>query len=314
MRIACLLPAASEIVAGLGAAQEMVARSHACDRPRSLLGLPVVTSTRIKAIAPGTAIHASVEATLADALSLFAVDVESLRRLAPDLVITQVQCDVCAVSETGLRRALAGLAGPRGDGADGADGIDLISLEARDLEGIFHDIARVAQAVDRAGAGARLIGEMRHRLAELAGIAAKAPFRPEVAIIEWVEPLMGSGHWMPELVSCAGGRLLFGATGARSPWIDWARLRAADPDALMVAPCGFSLDRAVKEARGLFALPGFADLRAVREGRVAVVDGEAHVNRPGPRIVETAEILAEWLHPSLFAPRHKGLGWLPLAP
>jgi iron complex transport system substrate-binding protein len=299
MRIVSLLPSATEIVAALGAADELVARSHECDFPDAVARLPILTEARIDASGSPADIHARMESAVADVLSVYRVDAEALGALAPDVVVTQAQCAVCAVSEDDVRTALKALAG-------GEAGPELVSLTAPDLAGIYDDIERVARALGRAAAGRRLTDTMRARITKIALEAADAEWKPRVLVIEWTDPPMAGGNWMPELVALAGGENLLSAPGAHSPWIDWEAVVAADPDAILITPCGFELERAMTELPLLAARPGWDDLRAVRAGAVAVADGNAYFNRPGPRIVESLEIMAEFLHPEIFDFGHEG--------
>jgi iron complex transport system substrate-binding protein len=298
-RIASLLPSATETIAALGAAQALVARSHECDEPAAIAHLPAVTAPKLNPHAAGAAIHAEVGALLAHALSIFEVDAARLRTLRPDVIVTQTQCEVCAVSLDDVTRALADWVGaaPR-----------LVALQPMSLADIFADIARVAAAIGRVGHGARLIADRRDRLARIAATAEALP-RPRVATLEWLDPPMAGGNWMPELVAMAGGDNLFGDAGQHSPWLAWEALRDADPDVILVLPCGFTLPRALSEMPGLASRPGWPALKAVRTGQVYVLDGHRHFNRPGPRLHESLEILAEILHPAHFHFGHEGRSW-----
>lgn len=297
LRIASLLPSATEIVAALGAADELVARSHECDFPPGIECLPVLTEAKIDASGGSAEIHKRMESAVADALSVYRVHEDALRRLAPDVIVTQAQCEVCAVSEDDVRRALAAWDG---------GGASLVSLTAADLAGVYDDIARVADALGRAEAGRAAVAALKARVEGIALDAAEAEWKPRVLVIEWMAPLMAGGNWMPELVALAGGESLLSAPGRHSPWIEWDDVIAADPDAIVIAPCGFDIARAMSDLDALTARPGWSELRALREGRVAIADGNAYFNRPGPRLVETLEILAEFLHPEIFDFGHEG--------
>ncbi|MFT5539289.1 MAG: iron complex transport system substrate-binding protein [Alphaproteobacteria bacterium] len=300
LRIVTLLPSATEIVACLGAVDELVARSHECDFPAGVERLPVLTSARIDFSGSSAEIHAQMEnvATNAttEALSIYKVDEVGLRRLAPDVVVTQAQCEVCAVSEDDVRAAIAGWEGAPA----------LVSLKAENLAGVYVDIINVAKALGREEIGVQAAGKMKDHITEIAFKASDANWKPRLLVIEWMEPLMAGGNWMPELVSLAGGENLLSEPGKHSPWINWEDIIAADPDAIICAPCGFELDRVIDDLPALTSRPGWADLRAVREGRFALADGNAYFNRPGPRLSESVEILAEFLHPELFDFGHEG--------
>lgn len=297
LRIASLLPSATEIVAVLGAADELVARSHECDYPESVARLPVLTAAKIDASGSSADIHARMESAVTDALSVYRVDVDELRRLAPDVVVTQAQCEVCAVSEGDVRAALASWTGRTPA---------LVSLRAEDLSGVYDDIRAVAAALGRPEAGDKAAAAMRERIERIALKASDATWKPRVLVIEWMEPLMSGGNWMPELVELAGAENLLSQAGRHSPWVTWEAVREADADAIIVAPCGFDIDRTLSDISALTARPGWDELSAVRAGRVAIADGNAFFNRPGPRLAESLEIIAEFLHPEIFDFGHEG--------
>jgi iron complex transport system substrate-binding protein len=300
-RVVSLLPSATEIVAALGFADALVGRSHECDFPPEVADLPVCTASKIDSEAGSEQIHRSVSALLAQALSVYRVDAERLRSLAPTHVVTQVQCEVCAVSLAEVEAALVGWIGetPR-----------LTPLNPAGLEDVFDDIERVAAALGAPERGSRLVGRMRERMERIAAAAAERPSpQPRVATIEWLSPLMTAGNWMPELIEMAGGVDLFGTPGRHSAWLEWETLRSADPDVLIVFPCGFPLGRVEAEIGILTARPGWDRLSAVRGGRVYLAEANQYFNRPGPRLAETLEILAEILHPEAFTFGHEGSGW-----
>lgn len=300
-RIVSLLPSATEIVAALGLEDALVGRSHECDFPAGVAALPACTEPLVDPRAPSEEIHRSVEALLSRALSVYRVDADRPRILRPTHVVTQVQCDVCAVSLEQVERALAGWTG------DPAPGV--VPLTAATLEEIHDDVRRVAKALGVAERGERLVAAMRRRLADIADATRDVARRPRVATIEWLSPLMSAGNWMPELVEIAGGDNVFGERGRHSPWLERSDIAEADPDVIAVFPCGFSLSRTVTESPLLETLSGWRQLRAVREGRVYLCEGNQFFNRPGPRVVETAEILAEILHPARFSFGHEGTDW-----
>jgi iron complex transport system substrate-binding protein len=303
-RVASLIASATEIVAALGARDQLVARSHECDYPADVTGLPAVTAPKLDITRPSGEIDRQVKALLEQALSVYRVDAEKLRDLAPDLIITQTQCEVCAVSLGDVETALA-------DWTDAAPRI--VSLAPNALADIFADIERVADALGLAERGRTLTAQMRARIDAVADHASRATRRPRIAAIEWIDPLMAAGNWVPELVALAGGENLFGESGRHSPWMEWRDLVAADPDVILVLPCGFDIARSIKEMRVLTARPDWHTLRAVRNDAVFVADGNQYFNRPGPRLVESLEILAELLHPDLFPARHAGTGWIRLS-
>jgi iron complex transport system substrate-binding protein len=302
-RVISLLPSATEIVAALGFADALVGRSHECDFPEEVLVLPVCTEPRLDPAGSSEEIHRSVGRLLAESLSVYRVDAERLRALSPTHVVTQVQCEVCAVSLEDVERALAGwtAARPR-----------LVALNPGSLDDVFEDVARVAAALGCPERGAQLVARLGERMERVAAVAAGLE-RPSVVTIEWLSPLMAAGNWMPELVAMAGGREVLGQAGRHSEWLPWDALRAADPEVLVVSPCGFALERVEREIEVLTTRPDWRELSAVRSGRVYLVEANQYFNRPGPRLVETLEILAEVLHPRAFAFGHEGTAWRPLA-
>ncbi len=185
----------------------------------------------------------------------------------------------------------------------------IVSLEPNSLEDVWHDIDKIARALEAPQLGARLIAQLKSRIAETTRKATSLRRRPTIACIEWIDPLMAAGNWMPELVEMAGGENLFGEAGKHSPWMTWEELEAKDPEVIAVLPCGFDLRRTREEMGPLTASPGWSELRAVREGRVCLTDGNQYFNRPGPRLVEALEMLAEILHPGEFDFGHRGTGW-----
>lgn len=302
-RVASLIASATEIVAALGARDLLVARSHECDFPADVAVLPAVTAPKLDIARPSGDIERQVKRLLEQALSVYRVDAERLRSLAPDIVVTQTQCEVCAVSQSDVEAALAQWTGARPR---------IVSLAPNALEDVFADIARVAAALGLAVRGQTLIAAMRQRIDAVAERVHALPDRPRVAAIEWIEPLMAAGNWVPELIALAGGDNLFSEAGKHSPWMDWRDLVRADPDVILVTPCGFDIVRSTREMPALTVLPEWNDLRAVRTDSVFVADGNQYFNRPGPRLVDSLEILAELLHPGAFPPRHAGTGWIRL--
>jgi len=299
-RIASLLPATTEIACALGLRERLVGRSHECDHPPDVAALPVLTAPRRPLEGPSGAIDARVRELVRDGLSLYEVDAEALRALRPDLVLTQDQCAACAVSLDDVEAALAAWTGgaPR-----------VVSVAPWTLREVWASIRAIADAAGVAARGAALARALSDRVASIGERAAGLGARPRLACLEWLDPPMDAGHWMPELVALAGGRSALGASGARSRAVDVEAIEAADPDAILLAPCGFDLPRTRRELPALLARPGFAALRAAREGRLYAADGNAFFNRPGPRLVESLEILAEMLHPGAFAFGHEGRGW-----
>ena len=300
-RIVTLLPSATEIVCALGFASQIVGRSHECDYPPSVRKLPALTEPKFDPEGSSGEIDQRVKTIVGDALSVYRVDADLLRELKPDVIVTQSQCEVCAVSMRDVEEAVAGwIGGPPPK---------IVSLAPYSLGDVLNDMGRVAMALDAGITGIEMVSQLNRRMTAIAQDAARAPIDPRVACIEWIDPLMAAGNWMPELVAMAGGENLFGVAGQHSPWMKFDELAAADPDVILIMPCGFDLERTAAETTALTAQPGWGSLSAVRSDRVFLADGNQYFNRPGPRIVESLEILAEILHPKLFSFGHQGIGW-----
>jgi iron complex transport system substrate-binding protein len=297
-RIVSLIASATEIVAALGQLDHLVGRSHECDYPESVLNLPACTRPRIAVDGDSREIDRLVKESARTSISIYEVFDDVLERLEPTHILTQIQCEVCAVSLRDVEQAIARGMKHRPQ---------IVSLQPDSLEEIWNDIRRVAGALGIAGRGDELVSGLQARMKTAAPVVDGPP--PRVTCIEWIEPLMAAGNWTPELVTMAGGVNLFGEAGRHSPWLTWEELRAADPDVLIVAPCGFDLPRTEPEMHWMTERPGWTDLRAVRTGRVYLADGNRYFNRPGPRVVETLEILTEVLYPERNLTRFLGEGW-----
>ena len=299
-RVVSLIASATETVAALGCEDRLVGRSHECDFPPAVRDLPVCTAAKLDVHADSAAIDRQVKALLADAVSIYSVDTEALEQLRPDVIVTQSQCEVCAVSLKDVEQAVCSLVASRPR---------IVAVEPNGLEDIWTSIHQVAEALEVTERGDKLIAELRRRLEGIRRRSSRLAERPTVACIEWIEPLMAAGNWVPELVEVAGGINLFGEVGKHSPWMSWEQLTARDPDVIVVLPCGWDISRSAGEMHWLTSRPEWTDLKAVRTGRVAITDGNQFFNRPGPRVVESAEILAEIFHPAEFNFGHRGTAW-----
>ncbi len=299
-RVISLIASATEIVCALGFADRLVGRSHECDFPDEVRRLPVVTEPKFLTQGTSAEIDRRVKDLLERALSVYRVDALRLRALRPDVIVTQSQCEVCAVTLSEVEQAVADWleARPR-----------IVSLEPTGLADLWTDIARVADALGVPERGAALVESLQERMATIAERTGGLAERPSVASIEWIDPLMAAGNWMPELVEKAGGVSLFGEAGKHSPGMRWEALVRADPEVIVVLPCGFDMARTRAEMPALTGRPDWRELRAVRAERVFLTDGNQYFNRPGPRLVESLEILAEILHPEAFHLGHEGTGW-----
>jgi iron complex transport system substrate-binding protein len=300
-RIITLLPSATEIVCALGFEAQLVGRSHECDYPPAVARLPVLTSPKFNAEGTSAEVDERVKRILADALSVYRVDVEVLRGLRPDVIVTQSQCEVCAVNIRDVEQAAADWVGgppPR-----------IISLAPYSLADVLADIERVGVELGEPERARKFVVELSHRMTAIEKQAAAANQRPAVGCIEWLDPLMVAANWMPELVTMAGGENLFGDAGQHSTAMKFDRLVEKDPDVILLMPCGFNMDRTAAELHALATQPGWDRLTAVREHQVYLTDGNQYFNRPGPRIADSLEILAEILHPQIFHFGHEGPGW-----
>lgn len=279
MRIVSLIPSATEIVAALGGWADLIGRSHECDFPDGVTALPALTAPRIDLGGGSAAIHAQVARALTDGLAIYRVDLDLLAELRPDVIVTQDQCEVCAASLAQVEEAVCAVLPTRPS---------IVSLKPNSLADVLDDFLRVATAVGRDARDA--VSVLQQRLGAASERGGKT--RPRLAFLEWIDPLMGPGLWTPELIALAGAEPVFGVAGAHTRARPATDLRDADPDIILVAPCGYTIEQSLAERHVLEGLPGWQDLAAVRGGRVAVADGNAFFNRPGPRLAESAEIVA----------------------
>jgi len=300
-KIISLLPAATEIVCALGLEHNLVGRSHECDFPESVKSLPVCSEANFADDLSSLEIDIKVKEILTEALSIYTVKREVIKELAPDVVITQAQCEVCAVSLKDVEEALDNYLDKESH---------IVSLQPNKLDDIFEDIKTVAQALDVTDAGNVLVEDLQERVDIIRHKLKYVESRPTVACIEWLEPLMVSGNWIPEVVSTAGGSSILAEAGKHSPFVKWEDIQQANPDVIVVMPCGFSIERTMREMNILLELPGFAELSAVKNNRLYITDGNQYFNRPGPRIVDSIEIIAEIVHPKLFNFGYEGNGWI----
>lgn len=291
MRIVSLLPSATEIICALGARSELIGISHECDHPSDVAGLPVLTSPKVNTKAASGEIDRSVRAAAKPTLAVYHLDVEKLKSLAPDVIVTQDLCDVCAVSYDEVCAAAKEIAGKN---------TKVVSLHPARLDDIFRDIQTVADGIDRGPAGERLVQELRARVESVRERASRNSVRPEVLTIEWLDPVMLGGTWMPEMIEICFANALVTKPGDKAPTVDLNKLESLDPDCVVIKPCGFDVERTCQELELLKTnLPWF-DWDAVMQARIYVCDGNQYFNRPGPRIVDSLEILAACIHPKQF--------------
>lgn len=304
-RIVSLLASATEVVCRLGYGDHLVGRSHECDEPPEVVErLPVLSRPRFDPGGTSREIDEGVRETLERALGVYEVDADAIAALRPTHIVTQDHCEVCAVSYADLERAACAFfpSQPK-----------IVSLHPASLGDILDGFVRVAEALGDAARGARLAEEVRSRIDRLRAASTVLP-RRRVVHIEWLDPVMVGENWMPELIEAAGGAPVLSESGARSRKVEWDEVVRAAPEVVLIGPCGFSIERTRKELSRLTERPGWADLPAVKEGRVALVDGNRFFNRPGPRVAESAEIAAEVIHPERFDFGHEGVGWERCAP
>ena len=299
-RIVSLISSATEIIHALGQTPNQVGRSHECDFPPEVAALPACTKPTIDIHADSREIDRAVKDRVRNALSVYEVFDEVLERLQPTHIITQTQCEVCAVSLRDVERSVAARLASRPK---------IISLTPNSLVDVWDDIRRVAGSLGIVEHGESVIASLQTRMCAISDRARRDGARPRVACIEWQEPLMAVGNWMPQLVEMAGGVNLLGEPDKHSGYLQWTELVTADPDVIVISPCGFDLARTEQQMYWLTERPEWSRLRAVQGGRVYLADGNQYFNRPGPRLVETLQILSEILHPETFEPEFENAGW-----
>ena len=300
LRVVSLLPSATEIVAALGMLDCLVGRSHECDFPPEVERLPVCCRPRINIARSGVEIDRQVKDCVRDGTSIFEVDGQLLRSLRPDVIITQTQCNVCAVTPEDIEAALT---------REGDSGPSLIDLRPERLEHLFSDIHSVAIALHAMDRGHEVAIGLRTGFESLRQKGVQQRRHPRVVCLEWLEPMMVAGNWVPELVEVAGGKNVGAEPGQHSPWFDWQQLLAADPEVIVLMPCGWNIARTRTESVVLKNDSRWQQLSAVRSGKVFVTDGHQFFNRPGPRLLESAEILGEMLHSGAMKFGHQGKHW-----
>lgn len=298
MRVVSLLPAATEWIGALGAQAMLLGRSHACDFPPEILDRPVLTRPRVEVQGSSAEIDRQVRILWEQGVSLYEIDWERLRTLQPDLILTQAQCPVCAVSVTELEAGLANWPAPRPR---------VFAMAPQTLKQALEAALEIGRVLNRLQEAMVYIARAEKRLRQLRdflGLHRRSDpaSLPRVACIEWIDPLIVAGHWMPDVVEMAGGQAVLARAGQPSRVISWAELQDADPDVLLLMPCGFTVGQTARELPDLMQRPEWQMLRAVQQGRVYVLDGHAYFNRPGPRLYRSIELLAVCLHPKRLSP------------
>jgi len=302
MKVLSLIASSTEIVYALGCGDNLVGRSHECDFPENVKSLPHCTQPRFEVEGSSKEIDDRVKTTLQSALSVYEVDEVMLSDLDPDIIITQSQCEVCAVSLDDVESAVESLSGRKPK---------IISLQPNSLSDIWNDIKVVSRGLDVEQRGLQLIKTMKDKIQKLNQSVKELPIQT-VACIEWIDPLMAAGNWVPTLVELAGGDNLFGEAGKHSPWMDFKALKDKDPEVIIVMSCGYNISKTIKEMKVLTDHPEWESLSAVKEERIYLTDGNQYFNRPGPRIIDSLEILMEILHEGKFDFSHHKSGWIRL--
>lgn len=300
MKIVSLLPNATEIVHALGYGHQLVGRSHECDYPEEVAQLPVCTKPKVLPDGPSKTIDANVQNLVQQGLSVYEVDGEQLKALQPDLIITQMQCELCAASPKDVDEAVSAHLDyqPR-----------VVALSPNNLADVWEDVQRVGQAVGQENLAKALTDQIQAEMATIAQQAQIQDPHPRTALIEWIDPIMYAGNWMPRLVSQAGGVNLFTNEGEHSPMSSLASLQEAEPDKIVVIPCGFDMQQTIREMPTLTQSPLWGALKAVQNDEVYLADGHQYFNRPGPRLLNSLQILAEILHPGVFSFGYQAMGW-----
>ncbi len=294
LRIISLLPATTDVVAALGCEEWLVGRSHECDASEFVKNLPACTEPKYNPDGTSIEIDHRVNQLISEGLSVYRVDENLIKQLNPDLILTQDHCEVCAVSLDDIRNAI---------GENISDHCRLLSLSPKNLDEVWNSFEEIGVAMGVEQKARELVASVHTRLEKLKN-ATRNREPKRVATIEWIDPLMTAGNWTPELISTAGGDDLLAGDGAHSHKINIDQLRQADPDVILVIPCGYSLETTRAEMSVLHENPEWHNLRAVQNGNVALADGNLYFNRPGPKLVDSAEIIAEILHPEMVENSH----------
>ncbi|MEX0723349.1 MAG: cobalamin-binding protein [Gracilimonas sp.] len=299
MNIISLLPATTEIIYALGLGEHMAGRSHECDFPKQAKELQVCSKPKYPFNGQSYAIDQKVKAILTEGLSIYRINPQKITELNPDFILTQDQCEVCAVDLQQVEQCLDQI------GVDAS----VLSFSPETLEDIFADIQIIAEKLEVSERGNKLRADIESKFTTIKEKTSEQP-TIHVEVIEWIDPLMTAGNWMPELIKIAGGYSTLAETGKHSPFIDFEVLRKSDPEVLIIIPCGYPIKKTNSELSTLFELEGWDQLQAVQNKRVFVADGHQYFNRPGPRIADSAKILAEIIHPELFQPDYQNNGWV----
>ena len=301
-KIVTLIPSATEIVAFLGEKEFIIGRSHECDYPKDLNKIPKLTSPKIDVDGTSGQIHKQINVILEKSLSAYRGDIKKLKKLNPDFIVTQAHCEVCAVSFSEVEFIAKEHLGKN---------TKIISLQPNTLNEVFDDIRRVAKDLEIDNDdNNQLIKNLEIRLKNIKDKTEKYK-KPKIACIEWIDPLMAAGNWIPEMVQISGGEDVFGKKGKDSHWIEFNEIKKYNPEIIIFIPCGFNLKKTNDEVKNLLKSDTrWHDLKAFKNKKIFITDGNQYFNRPGPRLIESLEIFAEIIHPDFFNFEHRNKGWI----
>lgn len=302
LRIVSLLPGLTELVCKLGLKENLAGRSHECDYPEDIAHVPVLTAPKYPSTVNKNSrdIHQSVTELLRQGLSVYRVFAEKLAELKPDIILTQDHCEVCAVTFNDLKTAAETFLDKE---------TEIISVSPANLNEIFDSFIMISNALGKPKKGLLLIEKLQSRFQDIQHKLMNR-VKPSVVAIEWMDPLMTGGNWMPELIEIAGGRNQLSEKGKHSPWTCMEKLLDADPDILLILPCGYTIPKTLSEIKLLTQKKNWPRLKSVKENQVYILDGNSYFNRSGPRLLESVEILTQVLHPDLFEPTLHHKGWI----
>ena len=301
-RVLSLLSSATEIIYALGCGDRLVGRSHECDYPEEVSELPICTIPKFNVDGTSREVDDEVKSLVQSALSIYYINEKLLKELKPDIIFTQSQCEVCAVSLSDVENALKNITGLSSR---------VVSVEPNSIEDIFNDILTIAKILNVRKKGKELVELIKAKIDSTEKIVYQKS-SPSVAAIEWIDPLMAAGNWVPQLIKVAGGKNLFGEEGKHSPWMKYNDLLDQDPEIIIVMPCGYDINKSLIEIKTLESKKDWGSLKAVSNRNVYITDGNQFFNRPGPRIIESLEILLEIIHPELSESKHIDSGWVRL--
>ena len=301
-RVLSLLSSTTEIIYALGCGDRLVGRSHECDYPEEVSELPICTIPKFNVDGTSREVDDEVKSLVQSALSIYYINEKLLKELKPDIIFTQSQCEVCAVSVSDVENALKNITGLSSR---------VISVEPNSIEDIFNDILTIAEILNVRNKGKELVELIKAKIDSTEKIVYQKS-SPSVATIEWIDPLMAAGNWVPQLIRVAGGKNLFGEAGKHSPWMKYNDLVEQDPEIIIVMPCGYDIKKSLIEIKTLESKKGWGSLKAVKNRNVYITDGNQFFNRPGPRIIESLEILLEIIHSDFSESKHIDSGWIKL--